>query len=141
MPSSSCRIKPLPGELFLDEQFTAKSLKDVGQRPFSVVHIASHFRFSPGTEVNSALLLGDGQELTLGDIRTQGYSFKSVDLITLSACETGLGCGRDEPGARDRGLWRYRPTAGCQSRAGHPVARGRPKHGGSRTFYGRHSHF
>ena len=94
----------LPGELFLDEAFTAKSLKDVGQRPFSVVHIASHFRFSPGTEVNSALLLGDGQELTLGDIRTQGYSFKNVDLLTLSACETGLGGGRDERGREIEGF-------------------------------------
>ena len=94
----------LPGELFLDEAFTAKSLRDVGQRPFSVVHIASHFRFSPGTEINSALLLGDGQELTLGDIRTQGYSFKNVDLLTLSACETGRGGGRDEQGREIEGF-------------------------------------
>ena len=61
----------LPGEVHLDEAFTAQRLKDVSQRRFQVAHVASHFPFSPGTEMNSFLLLGDGSPLTLGDIRTQ----------------------------------------------------------------------
>jgi CHAT domain-containing protein len=88
----------LPGEVYLDEAFTAARLKDVSQRTFPVLHIASHFQFSPGTEINSFLLLGDGSELTLGDIRTQNYRFDNVDLLTLSACNTGLGGGRDATG-------------------------------------------
>jgi CHAT domain-containing protein len=94
----------LPGEVHLDEAFTAQRLKDVSQRSFPVVHVASHFRFSPGTEVNSFLLLGDGNQLTLGDIRTQNYRFDDVDLLTLSACETGLGGGRDERGREIEGF-------------------------------------
>ncbi len=94
----------LPGEVHLDEAFTAQRLKDVSQRRFPVVHVASHFRFSPGTEVNSFLLLGDGTRLTLGDIRTQNYRFDDVDLLTLSACETGLGGGRDQRGREIEGL-------------------------------------
>lgn len=94
----------MPGEVYLDEAFTASRLKDVGQRKFSLMHVASHFRFSPGTEVNSFLLLGDGERLTLGDIRTQNYRFDNVELLTLSACDTGLGGGRDEQGKEIEGF-------------------------------------
>jgi len=94
----------LPGEVYLDDAFTAVRLKDISQRTFPVVHIASHFQFSPGTEINSFLLLGDGSELTLGDIRTQNYRFDNVDLLTLSACNTGLGGGRDAKGIEIEGF-------------------------------------
>ena len=94
----------LPGEVHVDEAFTAVRLKDVSQRSFQLLHVASHFRFSPGTEVNSFLLLGDGQQLTLGDIRTQNYRFDNVDLLTLSACDTGLGGGRDAQGREIEGF-------------------------------------
>jgi CHAT domain-containing protein len=94
----------LPGEIHLDEAFTAQRFKDVSQRQFQLMHVASHFRFSPGTEINSFLLLGDGQQLTLGDIRTQNYRFDNVDLLTLSACDTGLGGGRDAQGREIEGF-------------------------------------
>jgi CHAT domain-containing protein len=94
----------MPGEVHLDAAFTAARLRDVSQRPFQLLHVASHFRFSPGTEVNSFLLLGDGQQLTLGDIRTQNYRFDNVDLLTLSACDTGLGGGRDSQGREIEGF-------------------------------------
>ena len=94
----------MPGEVYLDDAFTALRLRDVSQRQFPVLHVASHFRFSPGTEVNSFLLLGDGARLTLGDIRTQNYRFDNVDLLTLSACDTGLGGGRDQRGREIEGF-------------------------------------
>ena len=56
------------------------------------------------TESNSFLLLGDGKQLTLGDIRTQNYRFDNVDLLTLSACDTGLGGGRDAQGREIEGF-------------------------------------
>jgi CHAT domain-containing protein len=94
----------MPGEVYLDDGFTAQRLRSVSQRQFPVMHLASHFRFSPGTEVNSFLLLGDGQRLTLGDIRTQNYRFDNVDLLTLSACDTGLGGGRNAQGKEIEGF-------------------------------------
>jgi CHAT domain-containing protein/Tfp pilus assembly protein PilF len=100
----SSRSGVLSGEVYLDDAFTANRLRDVGQRKFQLMHVSSHFRFSPGTEVNSFLLLGDGQQLTLGDIRTQNYRFDNVDLLTLSACDTGLGGGRDERGREIEGF-------------------------------------
>jgi CHAT domain-containing protein len=92
------------GELFLDEDFTATRLKDVGQRNFQLMHVSSHFQLSPGTEINSFLLLGDGTRLTLGDMRNQNYRFDQVDLLTLAACDTGLGGGRDANGKEIEGL-------------------------------------
>ena len=105
----------LPGEAYLDEQFSANRLKEAGRQGFELLHIASHFRFSPGTEVNSYLLLGDGQHLTLGDIRTQGYRFDHVDMLTLSACDTALGGGRDEKGREIEGFGVIAQQQGAKS--------------------------
>jgi CHAT domain-containing protein len=105
----------MPGEIYLDEEFTATQFKAVSQRKFPLMHVASHFRFSPGTEVNSFLLLGDGQRLTIGDIRTQNYRFDNVDLMTLSACDTGLGGGRDEQGKEIEGFGVIAQQQGAKS--------------------------
>jgi CHAT domain-containing protein len=104
-----------PGEVYLDEQFTAARLRDVGQRSFQLMHISSHFTISPGTEVNSFLLLGDGQHLSLGDIRTQNYRFDQVDMLTLAACSTGLGGERDANGVEVEGLGVIAQQQGAKS--------------------------
>ena len=94
----------LPGQILLDKSFTSLALQEATKQNYQVLHIASHFVFSPGTEVNSFLLMGDGQELTLGDIRTQNFDFSHVDLLTLSACETGMGGGVDDDGREIEGF-------------------------------------
>lgn len=93
----------LPGRMRLNEDFNAKSLRqDITQR-YPVVHIASHFEFRPGTEKDSFLLLGDGTPLTLEKFRL-GYDLTGVDVLTLSACETGVGGGRLANGREVEGL-------------------------------------
>jgi CHAT domain-containing protein len=94
----------LPGEAYIDEAFTEERLRKVSESKFDVLHIASHFQFSPGTEINSFLLLGDGQQLSLGDIRSKDFRFDNVDLLTLSACNTGLGGGNDNQGNEIEGF-------------------------------------
>ncbi len=79
------------------------------------MHIASHFRFSPGTEANSFLLLGDGTELSLGEIREKNYRFDYVEMLTLSACDTGLGGGRDEKGQEIEGFGVIAQNQGAKS--------------------------
>lgn len=59
---------------------------------FHIVHVASHGEFDAARPLASSLLLapegGDDGRLTVSDI----YSMRvDVDLVTLSACETGLG--------------------------------------------------
>jgi CHAT domain-containing protein len=83
----------LPGAIKLDEQFTQEAmLAGLRQRPL-VVHVASHFQFSPGNETNSALLLGDGSFLSLAQIKSLPNIFGGVELLTLSACNTATGGG------------------------------------------------
>lgn len=90
-----------PGEIYLDKDFTQARLHDVLDRAYPVLHIASHFEFIPGTVAQSSLLLGDGQKLTLEELRTGGWKFGSVDLMTLSSCQTAIsgdGSGREIEG-------------------------------------------
>jgi CHAT domain-containing protein len=74
-----------------------------------VVHIASHFVFKPGDDGDSYLLLagkdegGAGFHLTVADFRdNRNLTLRHTDLLTLSACETGMsgsaGNGREVDG-------------------------------------------
>jgi CHAT domain-containing protein len=98
------RRRALPGEVFLDEQFTADRLRTSLAAGRPVVHIASHFQFRPGTYAQSFLVLGDGARLSLQDIRDRRLRFANVDLLTLSACDTAMGGGADETGAEVEGF-------------------------------------
>jgi CHAT domain-containing protein len=81
----------LPGRLILDAAFTETAMETALRQSYPVVHIASHFRFQPGNETQSFLLLGDGKHLTLAEIKNMGQLFSGVDLLTLSACNTAVG--------------------------------------------------
>jgi CHAT domain-containing protein/Tfp pilus assembly protein PilF len=94
----------LPGEVHLDDAFTANRLRAALDKAYPVLHLASHFKFQPGTEANSFLLLGDGKHLSLKDLKEDDYRFEDVDLITLSACETAVGGGKDANGMEIEGL-------------------------------------
>jgi len=91
-----------PGKIFLDSEFTLEELRNSLNQRYPVFHIATHFRFSPGTEINSFLLLGDGSYLSLDILKT--LDFKGVELVTYSGCQTGMGGGRDEDGKEIAGL-------------------------------------
>jgi len=85
----------LHGEIKLDGQFTEASMRETLLKRYPVVHIASHFRFMPGDESKSFLLLGDGSHLSLKEVRTLPNLFGGVQLLTLSACNTALGDGSE----------------------------------------------
>lgn len=89
--SAGTKSGVLPGIIKLDEAFTQEAmLAGLRQRP-PVVHVASHFQFQPGNEMNSALLLGDGKFLSLAQIKSLPNVFGGVELLTLSACNTATG--------------------------------------------------
>lgn len=94
----------LPGEMHLDDEFTALRIREALDRAYPVLHIASHFRFEPGTERDSFLLLGDGTRLTLGQFREHEFDLRYIDLLTLSACDTAVGGGRDANGQEIEGF-------------------------------------
>jgi CHAT domain-containing protein len=78
----------LTGETVLDAQFTRAAMISTLQKRRPLVHIASHFKFEPGDEANSFLLLGDGNAFTLDEMKRQKDLFAGVELLTLSACDT-----------------------------------------------------
>lgn len=81
----------LAGEGFADGAFTESRLRaelnDVSD--YSVLHIGTHFSLRPGNAMRSFLVLGDGTRLRLDAISE--LRFDGIDLVTLSACQTGLG--------------------------------------------------
>jgi CHAT domain-containing protein len=94
-----------PGKRYLDADFTVAALGDAFATQ-KVIHIASHFTFGTNREgdpiagataASSRLLLGDGVEVSLEDLRTRRFKFGDIDLVTLSACETALGSETESP--------------------------------------------
>lgn len=105
----------LPGSVRLNADFNLSSLRDGLERSFPVIHIASHFQFTPGSMDNSFLLLGDGNRLTLSQIRDK-LNFNGVELLTLSACETALGSEADPGhGVEVEGLGAIAQQAGASA--------------------------
>lgn len=89
----------LDGTQMLDEQFNLESLRNTvpqqteDGKAFNVLHLATHFSLGANDQ-DSALLLGDGKRLSLFDIgRDEALDFKDVELLTLSACQTGVSTG------------------------------------------------
>jgi CHAT domain-containing protein len=81
----------LPGKILLDEAFTQAAMQTNLADGYKAVHFASHFELNSVNETLSHLLLGDGSELRMDELREFPQLFKGVDLVAFSACETGLG--------------------------------------------------
>ena len=79
----------IPGtNILLDRDFTLAKLRPV-MNSREVLHLATHATFVSGQPEESFILFGDGQHATLADIRN--WTLTNVNLVVLSACETGLG--------------------------------------------------
>jgi CHAT domain-containing protein/Tfp pilus assembly protein PilF len=98
-----CQSGVITGRKLLNEKFTLSAFEDaVGRYP--VIHIASHFRLNPGSEQDSFLLLGGGEQkrYTIGNLR--GAPLAEVDLIVLSACNTATPGGKKTNGVEIEGF-------------------------------------
>ncbi|HEX8736646.1 MAG TPA: CHAT domain-containing protein, partial [Pyrinomonadaceae bacterium] len=93
----------IPGIRLLDTDFTdasfAEKLKpEKTGKVFNLIHLATHFRIG-NTSADSGLLLGNGELLSLSSIsKKSDFNFKNIDLLTLSACETGVSIGESRGG-------------------------------------------
>ena len=89
----------IEGSEWPNEQFSKQSFLKALKLNRPLVHIASHFKFEAGDSISSFMLLGDGTKLTLEDIKNEPADlFHGVELMTLSACETGVQRGRESDG-------------------------------------------
>lgn len=113
----------LPGAVRLDETFTAETLRITLRQRYPLVHIASHFQFRPGNETDSFLLLGDGNHLSLAQIKSLPNLFGGVELLTLSACNTATGgAGADGKEGEGFGVLAQRQGAKAVVASRWPVA-------------------
>ena len=86
----------LEGKPFLNAAFTKEVMLRELRKELPIVHISSHFKIQPGDLSRSFLVLGDGTSISLLDMKTEaktfpeGKLFAKVDLLTLSACDTGI---------------------------------------------------
>ena len=79
------------GESFLNEEFTINNLQQIQtNRPFGILHLATHAEFLPGKPANSFIQFGD-RKLRLNEIRELGLDNPLVQLMVLSACKTAVG--------------------------------------------------
>lgn len=111
----------VPGTIVLDDDFTEAALEEQLRKKPPVVHIASHFVFRAGDDRGSFLLLagekegGLGYELSLAELNhNKNLDFTGTELLTLSACETGLG-GAEQDGHEVDGLGTMAQRKGAQA--------------------------
>jgi len=104
----------LPGTISLDQDFDREHFEQALRGEHRVLHVGSHFVLSAsGDEDSSYLLLGDRSHLSLSQIAT--LDFSSVDQLTLSACNTASGGGKDENGMEVEGMASVVATQGASS--------------------------
>ena len=92
-------IKLSPGsKKLLDQQFTSESLEqELKKEVYPVIHIATHGRFGTIPE-DSFLVTGNNEKMTItqleSDIRRFSGGSEPVELLALTACQTGTGDDR-----------------------------------------------
>ncbi|MEM9161872.1 MAG: CHAT domain-containing protein [Cyanobacteria bacterium P01_F01_bin.4] len=91
--SSKWQGQRLQGNHFiLDELIDTRQ-----QNPYGIIHLATHGEFSTGALSQSYIQLYD-QKLRLHQLRELGLHQPSLELLTLSACQTALGSRSAELG-------------------------------------------
>ncbi|WP_157453154.1 CHAT domain-containing protein [Coleofasciculus chthonoplastes] len=79
------------GQAFINENFTVNNLKaQREEKPFGIIHLATHAEFEPGAPSNSYIQLWD-TKVGIDEVRSLGWHDPAVELVVLSACRTALG--------------------------------------------------
>jgi CHAT domain-containing protein len=109
-----CTSGVIPGRKLLDDKFNEEAFRSAMGR-YSILHIASHFKFVPGNEDDSFLLLGGGEDrhFTVGKLKD--LSMTGVELLALSACNTATPGGAKEIGVEIEGFGAVAQEQGARS--------------------------
>ena len=70
----------------IEDQFSRKAIESKFQ-DHNILHLATHAQFNTGTPDNSFIIFGNGDKIKLNEITD--WQIPNIDLIVLSACETG----------------------------------------------------
>jgi CHAT domain-containing protein len=83
----------------INSEFTKDSLNLLRSGNYSMAHIATHYKYNPVSAKDSFFVTGDGK-ITFEDLKSKGDRiFGSLEILTTSACETGVsGTGKESEG-------------------------------------------
>ncbi|NMF59652.1 CHAT domain-containing protein [Pseudanabaena yagii] len=115
LPSTLVEVKKIADRFtntntVVESAFT-KTVTENNANSYTILHLATHGHLSSEKPEDSFILFGDGQKATLSDI---GYwTLTNVDLVVLSACESGLGSKLDN-GIEVLGLGYQMQAAGAR---------------------------
>ena len=73
---------------FTEAEFS-KQITETKANSHTILHLATHGQLSVGTPEDSFILFGNGEKATIREI--QDWSLSNVDLVILSACQSGIG--------------------------------------------------
>jgi CHAT domain-containing protein len=99
LPNVKQELKEIPAEVkLLNEKFTSTALqKEINARPFSIVHLATHGKFSSDPE--ETFIVTWDKKIKVNELSEVLESRKPslptpIELLVLSACETAAGDNR-----------------------------------------------
>jgi CHAT domain-containing protein len=72
----------------IEEQFSRKASESKFKN-HNILHLATHAEFNSGAPDNSFIIFGNGDKIRLNEITD--WQIPNIDLIILSACQTGVG--------------------------------------------------
>ncbi len=72
----------------IEDQFSRKAIESKFKN-HNILHLATHAEFNTGAPDNSFIIFGNGDKIRLGEITD--WQIPNIDLIILSACQTGVG--------------------------------------------------
>jgi CHAT domain-containing protein len=78
-----------PNTTTLTEAAFSKQITATKANSHTILHLATHGQLSVGTPEDSFILFGNGEKATIREI--QDWSLSNVDLVILSACQSGIG--------------------------------------------------
>ena len=97
--------------IFLDDTFSPERIVP-RLNEFDIVHLATHATFVSGDPEESFVLFGNGDRVTLPELRD--WMLDNASLVVLSACQTGVG-GRLGNGEEILGLGYQIQRAGARA--------------------------
>lgn len=93
LPFAKVEVENLTATIPQTTQLLDREFNRIAVLPYlndhTIIHLATHAMFVTGKPEDSFILLGDGDTITLREMDT--LSLTNVDLVVLSACDTGIG--------------------------------------------------
>jgi CHAT domain-containing protein len=78
-----------PNSVTLTEDGFSRQAIESKFKNHNILHLATHAEFNTGAPDNSFIIFGNGDKIRLGEIAD--WQIPNIDLIILSACQTGVG--------------------------------------------------